>query len=115
MLQKPGMKYYLTFLIVLLFFLLSCKKEEAFMNKGVITGFDVRDCPCCGGLMINFKGEQQSYTGEFYLIENDPSELGIDGNATFPINVKVDWTQEGTGCTSGAIGNLIKITKFEKE
>jgi hypothetical protein len=50
---------------VLLVVLASCQKEEPFMNSGVITGFDTKKCPCCGGLVINFRGEQQSYTGNF--------------------------------------------------
>lgn len=94
---------------------MSCNKEKAFMNNGVITGFDSRTCPCCGGLMINFIGETQSYKEPFYLITNNPSELGINNSSTFPIYIKVDWTQEGVGCASGGIGNIIKITRFKKQ
>ena len=53
------------------------------MDKGIITGFDNRMCSCCGGLLINFKGETQSYVGEFYLIQNS-EELGIGRDARFP-------------------------------
>ena len=83
------------------------------MNDGVITGFDARACPCCGGLMISFKGETQPYQGEFYLIQNNPSELGINNNSTFPIYMKVDWTSDR--CAIGGIGNLIKVTRFERQ
>ena len=85
------------------------------MDDGIITGFDSRMCPCCGGLMINFSGETQPYKGNFYLITNDPSELGITNNSAFPIRIKVDWTQDDVVCTSGAIGNLIKITRYKKQ
>jgi hypothetical protein len=82
------------------------------MDKGIITGFDSRACPCCGGLMINFKGETQPYKGEFYLIQNSPTEFGIGNYSTFPIYVKVNW--ESVGCLQGGLGNLIKVTKFKR-
>ena len=83
------------------------------MNEGIITGFDARACPCCGGLMINFKGETEPYKGEFYLIQNSPTELGIDNNSSFPIYVKVNW--ESVGCSQGGLGNLINLTKFKRK
>lgn len=85
------------------------------MNDGVITGFDARACPCCGGLMINFKGETQPYKGEFHLIRNNPSELGITNTSTFPIYIKVDWTLQATGCAGGTNGGIIIITRFKKQ
>ncbi len=80
------------------------------MNDAILTGFDSRMCPCCGGLMITFNGETKPYTGEFFLIENDPSEFAINNNSSFPINVKVDWQSDTTKCS----GNMIKITKFAR-
>ncbi len=108
-------KFLISLLTIVSLTNLSCKKEKSFMNDGVITGFDTRTCPCCGGLMINFIGETQPYKGAFYLIQNNSSELGIDNNSAFPIYFKVDWTQDRIGCTSGAIGNIIKITRFKKQ
>jgi hypothetical protein len=113
--MKPKLLFCLYLLLVLSLIMPACKKQASFMNDAVITGFDSRLCPCCGGLMINFIGETQPYKGEFYLITNDPSELGIANNSVFPIRMKVDWTQNGVGCASGAIGNLIKITRFKRQ
>jgi hypothetical protein len=113
--MKPKSLFWLYLLLLFSLTISACKKQAGFMNNAVITGFDSRMCPCCGGLMINFIGETQPYKGEFYLITNDPPELGISNNSVFPIRIKVDWTQNGVGCTSGAIGNLIKLTRFKRQ
>ena len=106
----------LTSLLTLMFLTnFACNKEKPFMNDGVITGFDSRMCPCCGGLMINFVGEIQPYKGSFYLIENNPSDLKINDSSTFPIYLKVDWTQKSVGCAFGGLGNIIKIIRFKKQ
>ena len=97
---------------VLGFLNLSCEKDGD-MDNGIITGFDNRMCSCCGGLLINFKGETQSYVGEFYLIQNS-AELGIDQNARFPMHVKVRWTQEGLEPVTCALGNIIKVLSIKK-
>lgn len=68
-------------------------KETPYKDEAVITGWDVRACACCGGLMINFSGEPQPYKGDFKLIENS-TELGITANDVFPIHVKVDWKED---------------------
>ncbi len=90
----------------------SCKKNTGFMNSdkakdGVITGIDKRACPCCGGVMINFTGETKSYTGEFYLIDNDISTFGITDTTSFPVNVKATYTP-----IEKCEGKHIKITKL---
>lgn len=99
--------------IILTFPNLSCEKEGK-LDSGIITGFDSRSCPCCGGLLINFKGETQSYVGEFYLIQNSPEELGIGLDADFPMYVKVRWTQEGLAPVTCALGNIIRIMSIRK-
>ena len=92
---------------------LSCEKEGN-LDKGIITGFDNRMCPCCGGLLINFKVETQSYVGEFYLIKNPPEELGINPDTKFPLHVKVRWTQEGLEPVTCALANLIRVTNIRR-
>ena len=99
-------------LIIVMAIFVSCKKEDSYMNNGIITGLDARACPCCGGIMINFKGETEPYKGDFYLIQNSPSELGIDNNTKFPVYVSVDWKSEG--CMVGGTGNLIRVTRFKR-
>ena|SRR5882762_11909109 len=76
---------------------------------GVITGYDARLCACCGGLMINFNNQTQSYAGDFYLIDNRPSDLGIQSNATFPIYVGVTYS-----LLARCPGNVIRIESFKR-
>src|SRR5215203_3988296 len=99
--------------VILTFSNLSCEKEGD-LDKGIITGFDSRLCSCCGGLMINFKGETQSYVGEFYLIQNSAGDLGIRQDAHFPLHVKVRWTREGLEPVTCALGNIIKVLSIKK-
>jgi len=89
----------------------SCKYDDldSLKYNSIITGYDMRDCACCGGLMINFENQSQSYQGKFYLIDNLPTDLGIDNNTTFPIYAYVTYT-ELTKCS----GNIIRIDYFRK-
>jgi hypothetical protein len=96
------------FLLPVLILILSnsCKEKESYMNDGIITGFDLRECACCGGLMITFTNDPKPYSAEFKLIENE-ADLGITDKDTFPIYVKVDWKESLTSAC-----NRIIITRF---
>lgn len=87
---------------------LSCNKNK-FMATGAITGFDLRKCGCCGGLMINFDGNTQAYTGDFWLIKNNPAELGIDTATAFPVYIKIDYERIAS-CGSPTI----RVTRFAR-
>lgn len=65
------------------------------MSNAIITGFDMRACACCGGLMITFNGEKTPYTGDFKLIGNE-TDLGQQYKENFPVYVKVDWKNDTT-------------------
>jgi hypothetical protein len=69
----------------------SCKKQSAGWQQATITGYDLRTCPCCGGLKISFESKASVSTTDFKLIDNHP-ELGISPASTFPIPVDVRWT-----------------------
>jgi hypothetical protein len=103
--------------IILLAFIstifISCKKDttSSFQNKGVITGIDMRLCPCaigcpciCGGLDFHFI--DTSYTANIPL--DNPVIFKLGSNAQFPIYVQVNW-QNTTRCGTTAI----KITEFK--
>jgi hypothetical protein len=79
------------------------------MSKAVITGFDTRKCACCGGLMVNFEGETTPYQGDFYVLTNTPSQMGIDSSTVFPVFIKANWINTGN-CG----GRIVTITKFKK-
>ncbi len=88
----------------------SCKKENVTLTNAVITGFDNRACPCCGGFMINFDGETEPYKGNFFLIDNTAAELKIAATENFPINVKVDTAKSSMTCGN----NFVHIVKLER-
>ena len=87
----------------------SCRKADKYTSDAIITGFDLRKCMCCGGLMITFNGEPRPYVGDFKLIDNS-ADLGISINETFPIYVNVEWISDPYKC----LGNYIKVTKLKR-
>ena len=79
------------------------------MSDAIITGTDLRACICCGGLMITFDGETKPYTGDFRLISNIATDIGITEKDTYPIYVKVDWKEDTTN-----VCNHILITRIAR-
>ena len=106
--QKAIVSVFITLVISVLLFV-SCKKDTSYMNDAIITGYDSRDCICCGGLMITFNGETKPYAGNFRLISNIATDFRITENDTYPIYVKVDWKEDTTN-----ICNLILITRIAR-
>jgi len=92
----------------------SCNKSNSGtaamgLRDAVITGFDQRLCPCCGGPMINFENNPTPYSGRFYLVENDLSSYGISASSTFPLFVRVEYNvKEKCGDTVVIISKLVK-------
>ena len=66
--------------------------ENEYMTDAVITGFDARECMCCGGLMINLNNNPKPYDDKFYQIDKMPDGFIFDGNTKFPVYVKIDWS-----------------------
>ena len=112
--MKNIYQFLLAFLVFCSLSSVSCKKtnggNSSSLKDAVITGIDQRACPCCGGLMINFRGETKSYTGQFYLIENDLAGYDINSTTPFPIFVKVEYSN-----LEKCSGNFITITKLTKK
>jgi len=78
------------------------------MTDAIITGYDIRACSCCGGLMMTFDGTTQPYQGNFKLIA-DVTGFNIKENDSFPIYVSVDTVNE-----ERCFGKYIKITRLER-
>jgi hypothetical protein len=94
-------------LVTLLFLpiVISCKKEAQDEYNGIITGYDLRMCACCGGTFITI-----DKVG--YRIESLPPNSGIDFTKdTFPIYVIVSWHKSSTPC----LGDEIIIDKIRKQ
>jgi hypothetical protein len=79
-----------------------CKKSDrpqsTYTNNAIITGYDLRACACCGGLLINFDSVAHSYQGPFYDCDNEPASLGIDSTTVFPVYLKVNWHFDSSVC-----------------
>lgn len=72
--------------------LCSCKKEEMRnLTPAIITGQDFRFCPCCGGFIINFDGNDQLYEGDFKVVFELPEPFQSMTN--FPLNVLVEYEE----------------------
>ena len=83
----------------------SCSMDEdEFRSDGTITGYDIRECSCCGGFFI----EIDNVTYRFLDLPNN-STLNPD-NPTFPIYVKLDWTKDANAC----LGDEIIVSRIEK-
>lgn len=113
------MKQFVKILLAITFLLniTGCNKDnsssKSYMNEGIITGYDLKTCQCCGGLMINFHNDTALYSDPYYLIDNESSTLGISDSTEFPVKMKVDWVKDTAVC--GGTGNHIIITHFLKE
>ena len=98
-------KMFLVF-IVLLAGIISCSAQDCLKSSGVITGYDFRECACCGGYFIEIDNTK-------YRFDELPegSELNLLNNPEFPINVKLDWIPDSVAC----MPDMIIIQKIEKE
>ena len=97
--------------VMVLVILMACEKsadKDAFVDA-VITGYDARDCVCCGGLMINFNNDPVPYSGEFYLVNELPPDSGIDNNTKFPLYVRVTWKYNTNICGGTKFIDILKL------
>lgn len=83
----------------------TCK--EGF-QKAIITGYDMRKCACCGGLMVTFSNDSKPYSSDFVLVESLPKGSTINENTKFPVNVCIKYEKIETSC--GTV--KIKITEM---
>lgn len=83
----------------------SSTNDPKYMDSGQITGFDMRECICCGGFFINIQNETyRSYN----LPQN--SKFQITTETEFPISVRLNWTESEILC----LGDEIDILNIEK-
>jgi hypothetical protein len=91
--------------LLILAIVFSCSLDEQdYMSNGTITGWDLRDCMCCGGYFIDIDKVT-------YRFSDLPAGSSISlVNPTFPINVKLDWAKIPNSC----LGDEIKVLRIEK-
>jgi hypothetical protein len=91
-------------IILLVFILMACSKEnDNYRSNGVIIGYDITMCACCGGLIIIIDEVR-------YLIDSLPANSEIDKVETYPISVKLDWQLIKQGCPD----NRISVQRIKK-
>ena len=76
--------------------IVGCKKtnELPYQSHGVITGYDTRMCPMCGGLEITIANDTTKTPPPYYKINAGLQQLGISENTKFPINVSLNWKHD---------------------
>lgn len=92
-------------IVVFLFTIFSCEKEESYQSTALITGPDLGQCICCGGYFIEVEDST-------YNFDTIPASSGIDlSDVTFPIAVELDWEYDKK------CGNIqyINITRIKKQ
>lgn len=90
-------------------FFTSCNKDDdtkfEFESTAIITGLDMALCPCCGGWIINIVGQESD--NRFLEL---PLDSDIDlGNTTFPISVKLNWSESNDFCGKGIVIESIEL------
>src|SRR5438874_2362917 len=86
----------------------SCRKDESYMNNAELTGWDLRMCPCCGGITLTIDNVPNPNGYSFFLTGYLPAGFNLGTNPKFPIAVKIDWKMDTTHC----FGNYITITRI---
>jgi len=91
--------------IISVFIFTSCQvnNTDNLPYNGIITGPDLRACPCCGGYFIKIDTTTYDFTSL------PPGANFSLKNATYPIYVNLDWHPDTISC-----GNYINITRIEK-
>jgi len=104
------MKKFLFLFISFLFVLCACtdkgttSKDIGYMNSGIITGADLRECACCGGWFIDI--DKVKY--RFYAL---PQGAGFNlDTCTFPVYIDLDWSKPDKPCMS----DLITVIRARK-
>ncbi len=78
--------------LVSLLMLNSCDKEDELLDDAVITGYDYRECLCCGGLIVNFGGSTDTFPDNYFLIRNKPEDTDLGPESDFPVFVHINWS-----------------------
>ncbi len=94
-------------LIITLLAIASCRKNT-YMSNAEIIGYDLRECPCCGGIEMTIDNVNPPHGGSFFLVSSMPSYYKVNIDDTFPVLVKINYSIDTTGC----YGDFVRITKI---
>ena len=87
-----------------------CKRTsvDPYQSRGILTGYDFGACAFCGGIKITIQNDTTMNAPPFYRIDTTLSQLGINKNTAFPINVQLNW-QRRLGSNPG---NYIIVSRI---
>jgi len=88
----------------------ACKKTVEPTTSAIITGYDPRNCGCCGGLMVTFTADPRPFGSDFKLIDNT-ADLGLSSTEIFPLYVKINYESLPDKCG----GNHLNVTKLVRQ
>lgn len=91
-------------ILALSMLLAGCSSDDA-MDRGVIHGYDMTYCACCGGYVIEIEGNTFKFFDED-ISGNNPL-LGADDK--FPIEVYIDWKKKTGDCPNRI--NVLKVKR----
>lgn len=96
----------ITILLGLLALIFACKKDNDNLVPAVVTGFDLRECACCGGWFIKIDNTT-------YRFDQIPagSTVEFDGSTVFPKAVRVEWQKKDPSC----LNDEIVLSKLEED
>lgn len=96
----------ITFSIFLLTIISACScAQDGLKSSGIITGYDLRECACCGGFFVEIDSTTYRFT-------DLPVDTKIDlSNPEFPVKVKLDWVKDSVAC----MPDEIIVQRIEKE
>ncbi|HQW56737.1 MAG TPA: hypothetical protein PK076_11450 [Saprospiraceae bacterium] len=103
------------FLIILSFSLSNCHKDnigDGFV-RATLLRYDLRECACCGGVMVHFDDPTLNSKDEFYQWFQNTNTFGINEFTAFPLSVKIKYNKYDGACASSKgvikISGLIKL------
>lgn len=103
-------KYFfiLVFLFSMVFF--GCKKGHSFESNATLIGYDMRECPCCGGLEITIDNVKPPDGWSFFLVNELPPDFKLGDNPHFPIKVSIDYSIDTIHCFK----NMVNISRIQR-
>lgn len=80
---------WLVLLLIGSIYLQSCSKHDAEdLEDAILLGFDLRECVCCGGMLVQIKNDTSGVdeTYQWYMTKGD---LGAGNIDSFPVKCKI--------------------------
>lgn len=98
------------FILFILFSLASCKKYLPIESNASLIGYDMRECPCCGGVEITIQNVEPPDGRAFFLVNELPPDFKSGDDPHFPVPVKIVYSIDTAHCFK----NLVNISEIKR-